>query len=389
MSLPLKGIKVLDFTHLLPGEQCSTLISDLGAEVIRIEPLVPGFGKKLPPVVKGESLFYWSIHRNKCHFGLNLKDPEGIRIVEKLVEQYDVLIENFRPGVMKRLGLGYKQLRKINPNLIYCSISGYGQESLWASKPGHDLNFIAESGILDLTARNGDRPVLPGALIADNLSAIYGALAITSALLQRKNKGRGKHIDISMFEAAFATQSIMATALKYTGTSQLQANFRYPSELPNYSVYECKDGRFIAVASLEPQFWQTFCKQTGLLEFAQRVITGPDPVVSNAISSTIKQRTLAEWMAVFSQADCCVSPVNRVEEALEQLPVKERHALVYSEHPVLGRIPQIATPSLGIDERKSLEAASAGNVLDTSHLLKKLGYNKRQIKKLAQQGVIH
>lgn len=193
MSSPLKGVKVLDFSHLLPGEICSTILADLGCEVLRVEGLKPGLGQKLPPVIKGESLYYWSLHRNKRRIALDLKQAEAIEVVRELVKKHDVVLENFRPGVMKRLGLDHPALKKINKKIVYCSISGYGQESSWCDRPGHDLNFVAEAGILSLTRDENGRPVLPGILISDYMSGLYAALSVVSALFNKQRNGASMH----------------------------------------------------------------------------------------------------------------------------------------------------------------------------------------------------
>lgn len=389
MTLPLSGTKVLDFTHLLPGEVCSTLLADLGCEVMRIEPVAPGLASKLPPIVEGESLYYWSIHRNKMRLAVDLKSEQGRQIAHKLVRWCDALVENFRPGVMQRLGISYEDASALNPGIVYCSISGYGQETSWSNRPGHDLNFIAESGVLDSTRlHDNGRPVLPGALISDYMAALYGALGVVSALFARQATGQGRHIDISMFESALSTQQIMATSVSYLGVSKQQANFRYPSELPHYSVYECKDGRHIAIAPLEPQFWKTFCETTGMIDLIDRYAEATDPALFQRFQSLFKTKTLAQWMEIFEGTNCCISPVNTIDEALQTVPAVERAATANLAHPTLGSIPQIVNPMLSEEERKSAFKTVRGTDSEAIGLLRELGYTTVQIEQMKDDGVI-
>lgn len=213
MFSSLSEIRVLDFAHLLPGELCTTILSDMGMEVTRVEPLSPGLGKRLPPVVDGESLYYWSLHRNKKRIAVDLKKPEGVALIHKLIKSFDVVVENFRPGVMDRLGIGYEQLSAINPKLVFLSVSGYGQNSEWSQRPGHDLNFVAETGVLNQHKKAEGPPSLPGILVSDYMSALYGALSIMGQLFARESSGKGRHLDISMFECSLSTLSILALSL--------------------------------------------------------------------------------------------------------------------------------------------------------------------------------
>ncbi len=344
MTTSLSKIRVLDFAHLLPGELCSTILSDMGMDVTRIEPLKPGLGKKLPPIVEGESLYYWSLHRNKKRLSVDLKKPEGVKLIHRLIEKIDVVVENFRPEVMDRLGIGFDDLVKINPRLIFLSISGYGQNSKWSQRPGHDLNFVAESGVLNQHKNPDGSPTLPGILISDYMSALYGALAVSSQLLERETTGKGKHLDISMFECALSTLNILTTGLLYTGIDPIAGGFNYPAELPNYTVYKCKDGRYLAVASLERPFWKKFCSLIGREDLQPAIPKPDDDKLRETIETEIEKKTLAEWTEIFAGSDCCVSPVNTLQEALLQLPTRERKLLINATHPLLGDVPQMTTP---------------------------------------------
>jgi len=388
MPLPLKKVRVLDFTHLLPGELCSTILSDLGCDVVRVESLVPGLGKRLPPVVQGESLYYWSIHRNKKRVGLDLKNAHGAEIARELASQADVVLENFRPGVMTRLGIGYRRLSRLNKRLIFCSISGYGQNSAWSQRPGHDLNYIAEAGILSLNRGNNTPPVIPGVLISDYMAAIYAALSVVSALYERQRTGKGKHLDISMFECALSTLNILATALLYTGRLPEEGGFTYQTELPNYSIYECRDGRYLAVASLEAPFWERFCQRLDRPQWIKLHPPGTSPDLKAEIAKIIKSKALKEWLTIFQESDCCVSPVHTLSEALAHLPARERGVVTHLVHPVLGNVPQLASPMPMKDQAGAKHQAGLDWIETTERVLKGLGYSQSEIKKLKEAAVI-
>lgn len=387
MSKPLAGIKVLDFAHLLPGELCSTILSDLGCEVTRVESLKPGLAHRLPPLVKGESLYYWSLHRNKRRIALDLKNEKGVQVVRRLAEKTDVIVQNFRPGVMDRLGIGYNDIKAVNQRLVYCSISGYGQKSAWSQRPGHDLNYVAETGILSLNRLPGGPPVLPSVLVSDYTSAIYAALAIAAALYEREHTGKGKSIDISMFECALSTLNILATMLLYTGQQPESPGFTNRAELPNYTVYETSDGRHLAVASLEPKFWEEFCSRIGRADLIGRYPSGPDAALREEIAAVVATRTLGQWSETFDGASCCVSPVHTLEEALSYLPARERGVITHIVHPILGAVPQMATPVLnreGAQAGKSMPDAA----VETVRLLKQLGFSEAELDDLRAENVI-
>ncbi|MFN8552255.1 MAG: CaiB/BaiF CoA-transferase family protein [Candidatus Obscuribacterales bacterium] len=382
---PLDGIKVIDFTHLLPGELCSTALSDLGCAVLRIEPLTATLGQMLPPIIDGHSLYFWSLHRNKQRISVDLKRADGVKIARRVIKDADVLIENFRPGVMDRLGLGYKEMSALNPGLIYCSISGYGQSGSWSEKPGHDLNLIAESGVLAMNARDGEKPILPSVLVSDYTSAMYAAIRITSQLYERHRTNAGVHIDVSMFESALSTMGIMGTALLYEELHPELGHYEYPRELPNYTVYECSDHRYLAVAALEAPFWKTFCEKAGIPELADKVVKSVDQEISNKIAAVIRQKPLHEWISVFENTNCCVSPVSTIAEALRHPPVQEHGIVHHMSHPILGDVPQVSSP---LSESMAASTAYDDRAEQSASVLSELGYSIEQIGQLKLEKVI-
>lgn len=388
MAPPLENVKVVDFTHLLPGELTSSVLTDLGAHVTRVEKLKPGLAQFLPPIVKGESLYFWSVHRDEKRIAVDLKSKRALEIVHRLIKDADVLVENFRPGVMGRLGLGYGNLHKLNPRLIYCSISSYGQNSSFSQRPGHDINLQAETGVMHVTRSPEGVPLMPGTLLSDFMSAMLGSISILAAMHERERTGKGRHLDISMFDSVLWTQCLTATSSLYTGTEPREADPVYRQELANYNVFKCKDGRYIAAAPLEPQFWEIFCKALGREDLLNVFAFGPNIKLRDTLAAEFSKKTMAEWIEQFREAECCISPVNTIREALEFIPAKERALIQNLIHPVLGEVPQLRTP-LPFDRKHGAEIdAQTDIVASTRGMLEELGYSDDEIESLIAEKII-
>jgi len=314
---PLSGIRVLDFSTLLPGPLASLALAEAGAEVIKVER--PGSGDDLrnyEPHFVGSSAFAL-LNRGKRSIAVDLKDPQARARVEALVRETDVLIEQFRPGVMERLGLGYERLKDLNPRIIYCSISGYGAEGPRSQTAGHDLTYAAESGLLSLAAGADGAPVLPPTLLADIGGGSFPAIAnILLALLQRDRTGRGCQIEIAMYDNLFV--------FMYWALANAWAAGRWPkqgSELitggsPRYQIYRTRDDRFIAAAPLEEKFWREFCDVLGLEPQFVDDLRDPRATIA-AVADRIRTRTAAEWESAFAGRDVCCAVVKTLQEALE------------------------------------------------------------------------
>ncbi|MFA6267219.1 MAG: CoA transferase [Pseudolabrys sp.] len=321
---PLKGLLVLDFTTLLPGPLAALMLAEAGAEVIKIERPGGEDMRRFPPIVNGESAVYAMLNRGKQVLTLDLKNAADREQLKPLIARADIVIEQFRPGVMARLGLGYDDLRAINPKLIYCAISGYGQSGPRASEAGHDINYIGHTGLLDLQPGTASAPVLPPAQIADIAGGSFPAVInILLALRARDQGGEGAFIDIAMTDAMF-TFGWYALALGVAG-----GRFPKPGDLPlvgsspRYQLYPARDGKFVACGALEQKFWGTFC---AAIELAPEFIDDQrDPrATREAIAKLIAARTSHEWRPVFANADCCVTIVAPLEEALRDPHFVER-----------------------------------------------------------------
>lgn len=317
----LSGVQVLDLTRLLPGPFCSLLLADMGADVLKVEDTKGGdYARYHPPVADdGVGAFFSALNRNKRAVAIDLKQPRGVALLESLIEDADVLLESFRPGVMERLGLGWERLQELNPRLICCAISGYGQDGPYREKAGHDINYLALSGLLEQTGHPGDPPVVPGFQLADIAGgALYAALGITAALYGREQTGQGSYIDISMTEGALSLHLPEHGRMRH-GASAERGDDILTGGVPCYGVYETSDGQYIAVGSLEPKFWMGLLT---VLDEPSLMADGLDrgeagEAVRARIAVKFKERTRDAWTEVFAGTDICCEPILSPQEALE------------------------------------------------------------------------
>jgi crotonobetainyl-CoA:carnitine CoA-transferase CaiB-like acyl-CoA transferase len=341
---PLHGLRVLDFSTLLPGPMCSLLLAEAGAEVVKVER--PGSGDEMRsyvPKLGSDSVNFALLNRGKRSVTLDLKSPEGRDEAVNLVAESDILIEQFRPGVMARLGLGYEDLSAVNPRLVYCSISGYGQSGRMMNTAAHDLNYLAESGMLALSAGADGSPVLPPALIADIGGGTYPAVMnILLAVLQRDRTGRGCHLDVSMADNLFT--------FMYWGLGNGWAAREWPAQgdalvtggSPRYNIYRTADDRFLAAAPLEQKFWENFIR---VIEAPQLRDDSKDPQeTTRAVAKIIAARPAAEWELRFAGVDVCVVVVKTLQEAVENPHFIERGLFQRSVQQGEQRIPALPTP---------------------------------------------
>ncbi len=317
MSQWLSGVRVLDFSRLLPGPFATLLFADMGADVIKIEDTLGGdYARYYPPMVDESSAFFESVNRNKRSMTLNLKSEQGKEVARRLASTADVVVESFRPGVMANLGVGFEDLRAVNPDIIYCSISGYGQSGPMRDRAGHDMNYMALAGLMGQNGTDAHLTV-PGFQVADLAGgALYAALGVTSALFHRERTGDGAFIDISMTEGALSL-AIPLMAMHAAKGETRAGKGMLTGGIAAYNLYETKDGRYLSVGSLEPKFWAGFVDAIGAPELIGSGHTNGDDEAQHAVAALMRQRPLAEWMAVFSNLDVCVEPVLNLDEILE------------------------------------------------------------------------
>jgi alpha-methylacyl-CoA racemase len=342
---PLTGLFVLDFTTLLPGPLATLMLGEAGAEVLKIEQPGGENARRFPPFIGNESAAFTMLNRGKASMTLNLKTRADRERLVPLVKRADILVEQFRPGVMDRLGLGYVDVKKINPRLIYCSISGYGQSGPRVHEAGHDINYIGNTGLLDLQPGPADRPVVPPMLAADIAGGSFPAVInILLALRARDQNGQGCHIDIAMTDAMFTfTWAALAIGIA-TG------NFPKPGDLwlvggsPRYQIYPTEDGKLIACGALEPKFWAAFTQAIGLPKAL--VDDARDPgATRDAIAKLIQAKTSDEWRSIFAAADCCATVIVPLEEAMRDPHFVERGLFAHHVGTELGKtLPALPLP---------------------------------------------
>jgi crotonobetainyl-CoA:carnitine CoA-transferase CaiB-like acyl-CoA transferase len=323
-QLPLNGIRVLDLTRLLPGPVATMHLADMGAEVIKIEdPGAGDYARVMGPVRNEVSQFFVAVNRGKRMMRLDLKDAADREQLLAMVETADVLVESFRPGVMDKLGLGWRTLKQRNPKLVMCAISGYGQDGPFAQLAGHDINYIGYAGMLDQNAGVDGVPVLPNLQVGDLLGGAQSALqGILAALVAVKMGGAGRFVDVSMTDAVLA-HNLMPLVAVNNGAAAQPGRDLLSGGVPCYNVYRTADGRYMAVGALELKFWQGCCDVLGRPDLKTRhwqlgqQVGGEDAMaLKDELSAIFATRTLAQWTEAFAPADCCVSPVLRTEEAL-------------------------------------------------------------------------
>lgn len=318
--LPLQGLIVLDLTRLLPGPLCTMLLGDYGANVIKVEDVDAGDPTRfVGRFIEGSGSFFRQLNRNKRSIALNLKTDAGRKIILQLAEKADVLVEGFRPGVMDRLGIGYESLEQINTRLVYAAISGYGQSGPYRERAGHDINYSALSGLLDLSAEIDGAPVMPSAQIADiaagSLMAVNGVMF---ALYERERSGRGQFVDISMSRGLLPWLTYAASTLSSNESLPRRGNGHITGAFACYNMYETADGKQMSLGALEPIFWQRFCQaiekpEWSSLQFDQ---DSREDLIEG-VSKIFKEKSRKEWEVFFSDIDACCEPVLELQEAIE------------------------------------------------------------------------
>ncbi|NWN46965.1 CoA transferase [Pseudomonas sp. MAFF 301514] len=386
MSGPLASLKVLDFSTLLPGPFASLMLADMGAEVLRIEsPTRMDLLRVLPPHDQGTSASHAYLNRNKRSLALDLKQAEALEIVRALVKDYDILLEQFRPGVMERLGLGYEALKVINPRLIYVSITGYGQTGPYKDRAGHDINYLALAGIASYTGRQDSGPLPLGVQLADvgggSLHAVVGLLA---AVIARQQSGLGQYLDVSMTDCSFSLN-----AMAGAGYLACDVEPERESHVLNggsfYDYYRSRDGRWMSVGSLEPGFMQQLCDALGRPELA---VLGLSPTLKPALQVEFEKRSFDELCELFAGVDACVEPVLSLSEAVEHPQLKARQLVSQVPRGDGSTQAQLACPlkfSEGLPEPRHIGAAVGAH---SDEVLAELGFSIQRIEALRRAKVV-
>jgi len=375
----LDGVKVIDATRLLPGGFCTMLLSDMGAHVVKVEQ--PGLGdymRATPPTKDGRSPVHATVNRNKLSIGIDLKAADGKGVLRKLLRDGDVFVEGFRPGAMKRLGFSFEAVKRINPKIVYCSISAYGQTNPLSAIPGHDINFQAMAGTLGYSHRS-EVPLLQ---LSDMVSGTYAALTITGALVGRKG---AVHIDIPIISSLLSWMVLPASAYLATGRPPKKGHSLIFGSTPYYNLYQTSDRKYIAVAAIEEEFWHNLMEILGTKELEQKRFGSSRErrAVTEGLTRAFASKTRDEWADLLRRKDTCASPVLTVEEALTASWAASMLIDVKGNGTVLNT-PFRSSPKM----RSSPFTAAPGLGRDTNSLMASLGYNKEEITRLRRHRAV-
>ncbi len=403
MALPLQGTRVLDLSRLLPGGFCSLLLADFGAEVLKVEDTGMGdYIRWSPPFYEGahdsaRSALFLSLNRNKRSIRLDLKNERGREALLRLVREYDVVLESFRPGVLDRLGVGYERMREENPGIVYCAISGYGQDGPKRDASGHDMNYLGLVGLLGLTGERGGEPVQAAGQIADlGGGALMAAFGILAALRERDGggagspvagSGLGQLVDVSMADGALSWLAMVAAS--YFADEQVPRRGDLPlaGSLICYRPYECADG-WVTLGALEPKFWQAFCRGVGRDDLIAAQGERPGSEAHAQVQEIFRARTREQWEAFAREHDCCLEPMLELDEALSSDLVREREMVVELDQPGVQRpVRQLGLP-VKLSRTPGDHAQLPGPLLGehTEQVLRAAGYSDAEVAELLEQG---
>jgi alpha-methylacyl-CoA racemase len=392
---PLSDIRILDLTRLLPGGFCTLILADLGADVIKVEDTGAGDYVRWAPPYYGEeeqtslgtrSSLYLALNRNKRSIRLDLKQEGGTQALLKLTEGADVLVESFRPGVLDRLGVGYEQLRQANPALVYCPITGYGQDGPNRDRAGHDMNYLGLNGLLGLTGDADGPPIQPAGQIADlGGGALMAAVGILAALNEAKASGEGQVVDVSMYDGAQSWLALVAARYFADGNVPHRGGLELAGGIICYRPYEAKDG-WVTCGALEQKFWAAWCKGVGREDLISHQGDPPGSEAHAEVVEIFRSRTMEEWRAFNDEHDCCVEPILDLDQALASEQAKAREMVVELEQPELGTVRQLGFPVKMSRTPADIHQHAPALGEHTAELLGEAGYSAEEIAAMEEKG---
>jgi alpha-methylacyl-CoA racemase len=395
-SLPLDGLRVLDLSRLLPGGFCSLLLADFGADVIKVEDTGIGdYVRWSPPHYEGADrtaggALFLALNRGKRSIRIDLKTEQGKEVLLRLAQDTDVLLESFRPGVLDRLGVGYERLRERNPGLVYCAITGYGQDGPDRDRSGHDMNYLGLNGLLGLTGDADGPPVQAAGQIADvGGGALTAALGILVALRERERSGEGQLVDASMFDGSLSWLAMVAAEAFASGTAARRGELQLAGALTCYRPYRCADG-YVTLGALEPKFWSAFCHGVGREDLVERAFDPPGSEAHRAVSEIFAGRTREQWRAFASEHDCCLEPVLDLDEALDSELVAAREMVVELDQPGAQRPVKLLGVPVKLSRTPADPTRAPGPALGehTDEVLAAAGLTREQISELHDCGAV-
>jgi alpha-methylacyl-CoA racemase len=391
---PLAGLRVLDLSRLLPGGFCSLLLADFGAEVLKVEDTGMGdYIRWAPPHYEGaersaSSALFLALNRGKRSIRLNLREEGGREVLRRLAREYDVLLESFRPGVLERLGLGHERLREENPGLVYCAVTGYGQDGPYRDRAGHDVNYLGLVGLLGLTGERDGPPVQAAGQIADiGGGALMAAFGILAALRERERSGEGQLVDVSMSDGALAWLAMVAARYLCDGDAPDRGRLELAGGLVCYRPYACRDG-YLTLGALEPKFWQAWCRGVGREDLVERQFDPPGSEAHAEVERIFAERTRSDWERFAAEHDCCLEPVLGLDEALGSELVRAREMVVDVEQPGAGAVSLLGVP-VKLDRTPGAPAGPGPALGEhTAAVLAELGYPPEERERLEAAGAV-
>jgi crotonobetainyl-CoA:carnitine CoA-transferase CaiB-like acyl-CoA transferase len=387
MTLALDGIKIMNMCWIGPGAFCTEMLSDLGADVIRISDVDPGKHSALPMMV----FEAYPGLRNCRTLGVNLKTEEGREVFRDLAKSADVMMEGFRPGVSKRLGIDYDTMKEINPRMVYVSLSGYGQDGPYRDIVGHELNYLAISGLLDLTGPKGGTPAIPGAVVADWSGGLSAGVSILATLIARDRTGKGQFLDVSITDAITEVTSMQTNPYLYKrGIVPKRGETIWNGMYPWYNVYETKDKKYITIATLEPKFFANLCRLLSCEEFVPHQFDEGEKrdEMFRFFGGKFKTKTRDEWVELLMYADTCFAPVLGIDEVEFDPQLIARQMILESDHPTAGRLKQIGSMHKLSDSPVEVRNWVTGFGQHTEEILREIGYTDKQISGLRDVGAV-
>ena len=390
----LEGVKILDLTRLLPGGFCSLLLADFGADVLKVEDTGMGdYVRWAPPYHEGadesaKSALFLALNRNKRSIRINLKEERGREVLLRLVKEYDVVLESFRPGVLDRLGVGYERLREENPRVIYCAITGYGQDGPYRDRSGHDMNYLGLIGLLGLTGERDSSPIQSAGQIADlGGGALMAAFGLLAAIHERERSGEGQLVDVSMADGALSWLAMVAGRYFADGQVPRRGELDLAGGFVCYRPYACKDG-WVTLGALEPKFFQAWCRGVGRDDLIEKQFEPPGSEAHAEIERVFLERTREEWREFASQNDCCLEPVLELDEALDSELVRAREMVVELDQPGTDGVKQLGVPVKMSRTPGSAHAPGPALGEHTHEVLAAAGYSEAEIAALEEAGAV-